>query len=608
MAAEAPAHTEKQIGGEKNGGTRLVPTTKASRFYPAEDARLPKKSRKVAKPTKLRSSIVPGSVLILLAGRFSGKRVVFLKQLDSGLLLVTGPYKVNGVPLRRVNQAYVIVTQTRIDLGDFKVDEKVNDAYFAKTKAKGSKSAEEEFFAEGKPREKDALPESKLTIQKEVDAAVIAAVRKTENLAKYLKATFGPEFIVSSSRNTSPTQSQVPVHVSLRSRRSTFSASRTSLSNVEASNVRRTRSANASPGREVELFQGAPPPYTSVYLNAPSSGFKPLEALDMHLAVPDVSHQTNGHRTAVSSVTPGNRGDNRIHSVAESQRSTSLDPEVEIVPEEFGYGIGDGMKADSKHAQVVMIPTAASSSRLTSRSELRLTSNPVPRTQRTEDPLELLSRYKTVFIIDDSSSMAGEKWVEAREALASLADIASKYDMDGIDAYFLNANRSAHNMRNASSVKRQFDSIQPHGISLLGRKIEELLHDYLTILESAKQDVSRGDLRAVQRVTPINYIIITDGVPTDDPEAVIVQAARRLDKGNFPLSQVGIQFVQVGDDPRATEALRELDDGLPKEYGIRDMVDFTPYRGGALDSEMLIKILLGGISRRVDKKGAKSVL
>ena len=71
------------------------------------------------------------------------------------------------------------------------VDEKINDAYFAKPSKKGPRSAEEEFFSEGKPKEKEAFPESKAADQKAVDAAVVAAVKKTESLGKYLKSSWG---------------------------------------------------------------------------------------------------------------------------------------------------------------------------------------------------------------------------------------------------------------------------------------------------------------------------------------------------------------------------------------------------------------------------------
>jgi hypothetical protein len=55
----------------------------------------------------------------------------------------------------------------------------------------------------------------------------------------------------------------------------------------------------------------------------------------------------------------------------------------------------------------------------------------------------------------------------------------------------------------------------------------------------------------------------------DDPEAVIVATAKRLDARNFPITQVGIQFVQIGKSRRATAYLKELDDGLAEGHGIR---------------------------------------
>jgi len=229
------------------------------------------------------------------------------------------------------------------------------------------------------------------------------------------------------------------------------------------------------------------------------------------------------------------------------------------------------------------------------------------RRESAENALEILRKYDTVIVVDDSSSMMGTLWNEARDALASLADIAGKYDTDGIDVHFLNSRHFLSNVHQSSTIKRLFDRVQPKGITPIGGKLEELLLAYLASLETAKAREVAGDAKAMKALKPVNYIVLTDGAPTDDPEDVIVTAARRLDRGNFSITQVGIQFVQIGDSKEAGKFLRELDDGLSANHGIRDIVDTTPYVG-KLDAEILTKILLGGINRRVDRKGGRSVM
>jgi large subunit ribosomal protein L6e len=159
------------------------------RFYASDDTKVALRSNKKAgKPAKLRKSIQAGTVVIILAGRFRGKRVIVLKQLAaSGLLLVTGPYKINGVPLRRLNQAYVIATSTKVDVSKVDVS-KIDDSFFARKAEKSAAKDGEAFFA--KDPKKTVVSPAVKTETARIDAAIKDIVKATPSLKQYLNAKF----------------------------------------------------------------------------------------------------------------------------------------------------------------------------------------------------------------------------------------------------------------------------------------------------------------------------------------------------------------------------------------------------------------------------------
>jgi large subunit ribosomal protein L6e len=185
---------KKQVKGDKNGGSRSVRVNRFPKFYPTEDK--PKKLRTNTKSFSqhkhsLKKNITPGTVLILVAGRHAGKRVVFLKQLKSGLLLVTGPFKLNGCPLRRINQIYTIATSTKVDISKVNVPANLNDAFFNRIKAKKQKKADGEIFETKKEQYK--VNDERKKAQKDVDAQLLTAIKANTDkklLVQYLRTRF----------------------------------------------------------------------------------------------------------------------------------------------------------------------------------------------------------------------------------------------------------------------------------------------------------------------------------------------------------------------------------------------------------------------------------
>merc|ERR1712098_346842 len=151
----------------------------------------PRKERLSEHERNIRASITPGTVLILLAGRHKGKRVVFLKQLSSGPLLVSGPYHLNGCPLRGINERYVIATKTKLDIKAVKVPERVNDEYFKRQKVKKAKSSDGDIF--NSKKEVYSVSEERKEDQTAVDKQILDVIRQNPEkklLFGYLGAMF----------------------------------------------------------------------------------------------------------------------------------------------------------------------------------------------------------------------------------------------------------------------------------------------------------------------------------------------------------------------------------------------------------------------------------
>lgn len=242
-----------------------------------------------------------------------------------------------------------------------------------------------------------------------------------------------------------------------------------------------------------------------------------------------------------------------------------------------------------------------------------------------EDPYAFLSMFDTIILIDDSASMADRSWHETRQALSHLLPVILGHDKDGIDLYFLNHTSSDvgnakegiaaggyRNIVSVDAVERIFNIVTPRYGTPTGTRCRDILKPYI-----GKLEVEAKNCR-LDGVKPLNIIVITDGVPSDDVESVLLEAAKKLDALSAAPHQVGVQFFQVGNEVGAADALKELDDGLVEltQGGVRDIVDTCTWMAGIdgdglegrreLSASGILKIVLGAVVKKLDRQMCSS--
>lgn len=197
-----------------------------------------------------------------------------------------------------------------------------------------------------------------------------------------------------------------------------------------------------------------------------------------------------------------------------------------------------------------------------------------------------LSEYDFEIGIDKSSSM-GEKdggattrWARAEEVTTGYARHCEKYDSDGITvSVFSGKHKTYENVKGGGDVVANiFAENEPNGSTNTAGYLQARLDDYF-------------HRKAKGIAKPLIISIITDGIPDDQAalEQVIIDATKKMDKDE----ELGITFLQIGSDPKASAFLKTLDDGLQAKGAKFDIVDTKTFEeiGNMSLNEVLIAAL-----------------
>jgi len=210
------------------------------------------------------------------------------------------------------------------------------------------------------------------------------------------------------------------------------------------------------------------------------------------------------------------------------------------------------------------------------------------------------------------------RWAVLENCLQYIAEIAIAHDKDGIDIQFLKmTNLNEKEITDPAVVFKKLETVRDHldkpecgGGTAFYEALEEAIYprleDYRDFVEKKKKR------QRVQRPKPLNLIVITDGAAHDTQEVreYLAEVGTELTNLRAMTRQIGIQFVQIGDDPDAARWLEGMDRELRTEDGqpVRDFIDTRNFHSQEGEPEEALKstllhILLAAVTGELDQDG-----
>jgi uncharacterized protein with von Willebrand factor type A (vWA) domain len=190
-------------------------------------------------------------------------------------------------------------------------------------------------------------------------------------------------------------------------------------------------------------------------------------------------------------------------------------------------------------------------------------------------------------IIDRSGSMstldqAGGKsrWQAVQESTLALARKCEQFDPDGITLYIFAGKFKRFDDITSAKVAQIFMENEPIGTTNLASALGDALRSYFQ-RKASGQTKPGGEI----------MLVVTDGEP-DDRRAVmeeIINATQKMERED----ELGISFIQVGNDPGATKFLQAIDDqlqGVGAKFDICDTVTMED-----MEELSLVEVLMNAI-------------